>query len=55
MQKIWCILCDEKRNVLKIGPHNVCRRCLVVCVDLVFDRLGGALLAEQERRMDGQP
>ena len=52
-----CAMCGVKAMVVETGraflpARRTCLACVEVCVDMVHDRLAGALLAEQERVRD---
>lgn len=45
----FCMLCDRLEACVPAALGWVCVNCIGACVEVAFDRLAGALLAEQER------
>lgn len=44
-----CSMCSEMAVCMPHAGWFVCVQCLRVCVEIVYDKLAGAMLAEQER------
>jgi len=52
----FCAICraygrvvETLRGIHMVPARRTCLACVEVCVDLAYDRLAGAMLAEQER------